>query len=133
MRVNIFWMGRAPMIKDKKYKLKLATSRSFVKLVDILRVTDASDLSSCPEKKQLDRYDAAECILEATKPVAFDILSEVEATGRFVIVDHYEIAGGGIIMESLPDADSGLKGHIRRRETLWEKGDVSPGHREGRY
>ena len=133
MRVNIFWMGRAPMIKDKKYKLKLATSRSFVKLVDILRVTDASDLSTCPEKRQLDRYDAAECILEATKPVAFDTLSEIEATGRFVIVDHYEIAGGGIIMESLPDSESTLREHIWRTHFFWDRGDVSPVHRQSRY
>jgi len=75
----------------------------------------------------------AECILETTRPLAFDLFSEIEATGRFVIVDHYEIAGGGIIMEGLPDTDSTLKDHIVRREAFWEKGDVSPGHRQSRY
>jgi len=133
LRVNIFWMGRAPLIKNKKYKLKLATARTSVKLVEILNVTDASDLSRSPGKTQLDRHDVAECFLEATKPLAFDALAEIEATGRFVIVDHYEIAGGGIIMESLPDTDSILRDHIRRREISWEKGHVAADHRQSRY
>ncbi len=133
LRVHIFWMGRSPMIKNRKYKLKLATSRSFVQLTEIKNVIDASDLTRSQEKAQIDRYDVAECVLETTRPIAFDLVSESEATGRFVIVDHYEIAGGGIIMESLPDADSGLKGHVRRRETFWEKGDVSLSARQSRY
>ncbi|PIV05705.1 MAG: adenylyl-sulfate kinase [Syntrophobacterales bacterium CG_4_8_14_3_um_filter_58_8] len=132
-RANIFWMGRSPMIKNRKYKLQLATSRAFVKLVEIVTVTDASDLSRSPGKSQLDRNDVAECILETTKPLAFDTLFEIEATGRFVIVDHYEIAGGGIIMESLPDADPTLRDHIRRREIFWEKGHVLAAHRQSRY
>ncbi|MEK7374626.1 MAG: GTP-binding protein, partial [Thermodesulfobacteriota bacterium] len=133
LRVHIFWMGRSPMIKNRKYKLKLATSRSFVQLAEILNVIDASDLTRSREKQQIDRYDVAECILETTRPIAFDLVSANEAPGRFVIVDHYEIAGGGIIMESIPDADSTLKDHIRRRETSWEKGDVTSSHRQSRY
>ena len=133
LKVHIFWMGRSPMVKNRKYKLKLATSRSFVQLTKIMNVIDASDLSRSGEKQQIDRYDVAECILETSRPIAFDLVRDNEATGRFVIVDHYEIAGGGIIMENIPDADSTLKDHIRRRETAWEKGDVSPGHREDRY
>ena len=35
---------------------------------------------------------------EAMKPVAFDLVGEIAQTGRFVLVDNYEIAGGGIIL-----------------------------------
>ena len=63
--------------------------------VEIVRVVDATDLGNIPNKAQLDRYDVAECILETTKPIAFDSAAEFESTGRFVVVDHYEIAGGG--------------------------------------
>jgi len=35
------------------------------------------------------------------KPVAFDVTSSIVETGRFVIVDGYDVAGGGII----PTAD----------------------------
>ena len=45
----------------------------------------------------------ADCVIELSKPLAFDPIARLEATGRFVIVDQYEIAGGGIIREALPD------------------------------
>jgi bifunctional enzyme CysN/CysC len=45
----------------------------------------------------------ADCVIELSKPLAFDPIARLESTGRFVIVDQYEIAGGGIIRESLPE------------------------------
>jgi bifunctional enzyme CysN/CysC len=44
-RANVFWMGKAPLIKNKKYRLKLATLRATVRLLEIVNVLDASDLS----------------------------------------------------------------------------------------
>jgi len=35
--------------------------------------------------------------LRMRRPVAFDAHSEIVATGRFVIVDGFEVAGGGIV------------------------------------
>ena len=131
-RVNIFWMGRAPMVKNKRYKLKLATSRTHVKLVDINNVIDASELSSELNKDHVDRHDVADCILETSKPIAYDLSGDFESTSRFVIVDNYEIAGGGIITEHISTDESILKDHIHRREELWEKGFVSPFEREAK-
>jgi sulfate adenylyltransferase subunit 1 (EFTu-like GTPase family) len=45
----------------------------------------------------------AECILETAKPIVFDPISELDQTGRFVIVDQYEISGGGIIVEEFSE------------------------------
>jgi len=41
-RANLFWMGRAPMIQNKGYKLKLGAARTTAKLVEVLNVFDAS-------------------------------------------------------------------------------------------
>jgi len=60
-------------------------------------------------------------IWKTAKPIAYDVISEIEQTGRFVIVDNYEISGGGIILEAVPDTDSSLLTHIREREFLWKK------------
>jgi bifunctional enzyme CysN/CysC len=46
VRVNIFWMGRQPMIPNKKYKLKIGTARIPVWLREIVNVLDASELTS---------------------------------------------------------------------------------------
>jgi len=132
-RTNIFWVGKAPLIRDRSYKLKLASFRTSVKLVEVKKVLDANDLSSNLNKLQVDRHDVAECILETVKPLAYDTMQDVEQTGRFVIVDGYEIAGGGIIMESLDSDDSILKEYIKERENIWEKGSISSLQRADAY
>ncbi len=39
----------------------------------------------------------AELTLRTKRPVAFDVHSEIVPTGRFVIVDGFEVSGGGIV------------------------------------
>src|ERR1035441_10935231 len=41
-RANVFWMGKAPLVKNKKYKIKLATLRSPVRLVESINVRSAA-------------------------------------------------------------------------------------------
>ncbi len=132
-RVNIFWVGHVPFIKNKNYKLKIGTMRIAVKLVEILNIIDAAELNIDTFKDQVERHDVAECILETAKPIAFDAISDIELTGRFVIVDNYEISGGGIILEGVSDSDNSLVEHIRDREYLWEKGLISAAQREEVY
>lgn len=128
-KAHIFWMGKSPLIKDKPYKLKLATSRTSVTVADILRVLDADSLHMTRHKQQLDRHDVGEVILETAKPIAFDPADVNEEMGRFVLVDHYEIAGGGIVLGEAAGGDTLLKGHIREREIAWDKGYVTPDDR----
>lgn len=132
-RVNIFWVGKVPLIKNKKYKLKIGTMKIGVKLVEILNIIDAAELNIDTFKGQVERHDVAECILETAKPITFDPVSEIELTGRFVIVDNYEISGGGIIMEGVSDTDNTLLEHIKDREFLWEKGLISLAERKDAY
>jgi len=117
-KANIFWMGKKPMASDKEYKLKLATSDVPVRLHRIVKVLDSTDLAaSC--KQQIERHDVAECIIHCKKEIAFDLASEIEATGRFVIVDNYDIAGGGIVTETIKSDEAGII-----REDL--RGEVCP-------
>lgn len=129
-RANIFWVGRVPMSTEKEYKLKLGTAHATVRLAGIVSTLDASDLRLSRTKQQLDSRDVGECILESTRPIAFDRSSENETTGRFVIVDSYEIAGGGIVLENLSGGETILERHIRERESHWETGRVLPAERE---
>jgi len=132
-RANLFWMGHAPMIKDRKYKLKLGTFCVPVQLVEILNVIDASDLTSVANKQQVNRHDVAECVLETPRPVAFDLSGEIRFTGRFVIVDNYEIAGAGIVLEDIRSEDSALRRHVSDREFAWESGAISSAQRTATY
>ena len=132
-KVNIFWMGKQPFVKNKNYKLKLVTQQVPVVLSDIIHVLDASELSSITNKPQIDRHDVAECILETLRPLAFDEISQISETGRFVIVDNYEIVGGGIILTPVFDEETVLTNRIRTRQFSWKRSDITPERRAEQY
>jgi bifunctional enzyme CysN/CysC len=126
IKANLFWMGRQPLVKGKTYKLKITTQHVPVVLSEILNVLDASELSSITNKQQIDRHDVAECILETLKPVAFDEVVDIPETGRFVIVDNYEISGGGIILAPVYEAQGVLSEYVRRRDYEWVRSEITP-------
>ncbi len=98
-RANLFWMGREPLVQGRRYKLKLATAETECQLERVLRVLDAATLDSC-EGDQIQRNDVGEGILSLRDTLAFDRFADCAATGRFVLVDGYDVAGGGIIMDA---------------------------------
>jgi bifunctional enzyme CysN/CysC len=103
LRINLFWMGKKPFAAGKTYFLKLGTAKIPCRLERINYLIDASETAGAEKKSAVERHDVADCIIELSKPLAFDPIARLEATGRFVIVDQYEIAGGGILREALPE------------------------------
>lgn len=129
-RANIFWMGRAPMVPGKRYKLKLGAARAAVELSQVLSVLDASELNSVHIKRQIDRHDVAEVMLETARPIAFDLAGQIEQTSRFVIIDGDQIAACGIVLEQAEAGPSLLEQRVREREAAWDKGLVDSARRE---
>lgn len=127
IKVNLFWLGKNPMMKNKKYKLKLASSRETVYLKEVLSVLDASTLEKKDHPTQINRLDVAQCILQLIKPLAFDTTDQEESTSRFVIVDGYDISGGGIVTEALKDDPTFSIHHS------FEKSDIHPIQRSKRF
>ena len=101
-RVSLFWLGREPMTYGGNYMIKIGSSRASVKINKILSTLDASTLDK-NTKTQIDKFDIADCVFETDKDIAYDLTSEIPNTGRFVIVENYEISGGGIITASEDD------------------------------
>jgi len=132
LRANIFWMGKQPLIKNKTYKLKIATQQVPVIVADIIHVLNAAELASS-QKPHVDRHEVGEIILETLKPIAFDVVTDIAQTGRFVLVDNYEIAGGGIILAPVFDSDSSLNQQIKKRDYGWERSHITPPLRAQKY
>ena len=68
----------------------------------IEKIIDASTLETIarpPNQIFVGRHEVAELTLRTKRPVAFDMHSEIIPTGRFVIVDGFEVSGGGIVAE----------------------------------
>ncbi|USN46044.1 MAG: GTP-binding protein [Candidatus Woesearchaeota archaeon] len=132
LRANIFWMGKTPLSTDKRYKLKLGTTSVPVMIKSIESVLDASNLDAA-KKAHVERHEVAECILECQQPIAFDLSAELASTGRFVLVDEFDIAGGGIIAQALDDKQKKARAQVFLREQKWEKGHVSMKDRAEKY
>ena len=105
LRANVFWLGKEPLRPGKRYHFKCGTAKVEMRLETILRVVDASELDSV-ERSEVQKNEVAEIILRLDRPTAFDTAdSGCDGTRRFVIVDDYEIAGGGIVTEALLSDD----------------------------
>jgi bifunctional enzyme CysN/CysC len=123
-KVSLFWLGRTPMTVGKAYKLKLASTRVTVYLKEIVSVMDASELQTEDNRREIGRHEVAECVLETLKPLAYDLAIDFEDTGRFVIVDGYEIAAGGIVIGQVASEASAVQKYRAQRDASWEKGLV---------
>ena len=101
----VFWLGSEPLSSERFYFIKIGTARTTLKLIEVTKLLDTSSLESKKGNK-VGKFEAAECIFEAGKPLSFDTIGENQETGRFVIVSDYEIRGGGIILDPLPETAS---------------------------
>jgi bifunctional enzyme CysN/CysC len=97
---NLFWLGKSPLEIGKKYRLKLTTQEVECEVISIQRVIDPSTLASINRDPVcVQRHETAELTIRSRRPVALDLYSRIFPCGRFVLVDQYEIAGGGIISD----------------------------------
>ena len=139
LRVSLFWLGKKPLQMDKEYVLKLGTARVKVQVEKIHQIIDAGqmDLSSGDnrpgETRQIERHQVAECTLKLQRAIAFDLANEQRDTGRFVIIDDYEICGGGIILEDLPDSEKWARDITLVRDFKWIKSLITPEERAEHY
>lgn len=102
-RARVFWLGKAPLEEGKRYKAKLGTREVQVEVQSIDRVIDTTDLSSA-QSSQVTRNSVGEIVLRSRAMLALDPHSSNPRTGRFVLVEDYDIVGGGLIsMEGYPD------------------------------
>ena len=128
-KARLFWLGRAAMVREKTYKLKLATQEVECQIDAIERVINSSTLEAVVRAApEVGRNEVAELTLRTRRPIAFDTHAEIIPTGRFVIVDGLEVAGGGIITaDNYPrrSADSLQKSH----NIYWSRGKVTASHR----
>jgi bifunctional enzyme CysN/CysC len=134
LRANLIWLGKKPFSKNQDYKIKIHTQAVPVRIHRINKVIDASTTAGdALQKDVVGRHDVADVVLETRQPIAFDDITAGEATGRFVIVDGYDIAGGGIIIAAEKDSQEALRDEARIRDFNWIKGGVSAAERSQRY
>lgn len=103
IHVRLFWMGDRHVSVGRSYVLKLATQAIPCHVAAIGPVVDTSTLVARHES-EVARNEVATVTLHLKRPIAFDLFTDVVETGRFVLVDGLDVAGGGIVL-SAADSD----------------------------
>lgn len=95
-RARIFWLGTEPLVKNKRYLIKLGTTEIQAELRQIHHVIDSDTLGELAAD-EVQRNQVAEVTIRARGLVAVDDFTKNAQLGRFVILQDYDVAGGGTI------------------------------------
>ena len=113
-RARLFWLGRELLRPGRRYTLRLATAEAAVEVQSIDRVIDIDDPAAAggaDAAAQVPRDGVAEVVLRTRAMVALDEFTSNPKTGRFVLVQGRDIAGGGVVdMSGYPDQRSLITG-----------------------
>ena len=125
-RARLFWMGDRPLTLGRRYKLKLLTQEVECQVASIDRVIDASSLETTSSiRRSVGRNEVAEITVQTRGPIVLDNYDLLPVSGRFVLVDENDVAGGGIVfggqyLDRVPSRSSNIS---------WAEGQVSLGER----
>ncbi len=95
-RGRVFWLGHNPLQPGKRYTLKLNTGEYPVEIEKIEQVIDVSDLGST-SPDQVERNSVGEVVIRTRGQIALDPFEQNMHTGRFVLIEDFDIVGGGLI------------------------------------
>lgn len=122
VRVSLFWLGKEALKKNKDYIFKIGTSKVLARVEAVEKIFDSSKLDDdLVAKEQVKQNMLAECVIKLKRPVSFDVVGNFQKTSRFVIVDGYDISGGGIVRETLDDEQTWVRDKVLLRNYKWIK------------
>ncbi len=127
---NLFWMGKRHLEKGRTFTLKLTTQEVPCEIIEFKKVIDASTLETVPDRDYIVKNDVGELTIKTRTPVVFDLFGSIPETGRFVLVDEFDVCGGGIITTYTPVAkEDKLKEEARYRDSNWIASNITPEER----
>jgi bifunctional enzyme CysN/CysC len=130
-RARLFWMGDRPLTLGRRYKVKLLTQEVECQVASIDRVIDASSLETTSSiRRSVGRNEVAEITVQTRGPIVLDNYDRIPVSGRFVLVDENDVAGGGIVfggqyLERAPSRSSNIswaEGQVSLRERIERNG-----------
>ncbi|MDR3303008.1 MAG: 50S ribosome-binding GTPase [Treponema sp.] len=95
LRANLIWLGMKPFVSGRDYLIKLGAAKVHARLEAIERFLGETERENPSE---LRRHECGSVILCLSEPIAFASFEHNASLGRFVIVDGYDAAGGGIVL-----------------------------------
>jgi bifunctional enzyme CysN/CysC len=133
-KAKLFWLGRQNLEVGRRIKLKLTSEEVECQIQSIEKLIDASTLAEIDmtSRPYVARNDVAEVTIRTKRSIAFDNADRIVNTGRFVLIDHYQVCGGGVISKGeYPDRRQVLSG-VKSQNIFWSAGKITRDERERR-
>ncbi len=131
--VSLFWLSKNNLVLNKEYLIKIGTTKVPCKIEQFNKILNSSDLNIISDRKHLENHEVCECVISCRTPIAFDADNRLPDTSRFVLIDDYEISGGGIIREAVSDDQQKIRDDVRIRESKWIHSNINLAERSERY
>ena len=135
-KARIFWLSDKDLVLDHNYKIKINTAELIGKVKEIHQIIDTDNLNAY-NASTVTRNNIAEVTFQVKGMGVFDDSKQHASTGHFVVVDNYQICGGGIvILDGIEDhrAKLNVKSTNIRSEIFYinrEHRQISNGHKGG--
>jgi bifunctional enzyme CysN/CysC len=100
VRVRAFWLLPKPLEAGAELRLRVATSEYRVTVAQIERAIDVETLLPA-EAATIVSGQIADLVLESAEPMLLDIAADIAPTGRGVLVDGHDVAGGCLVIDRL--------------------------------
>ncbi len=125
-RARLFWLGKKALEPGKRYKIKLGTNEILAEIKTIEHVIDAETLAQM-QADRVERGNVAEVVMRTRGVVAVDDFNANARLGRFVIVQDYDVAGGGIIgMDGFFDQRAAVSPQVKSKNIFDVDFGVTP-------
>ncbi len=100
-QATIFWMGKERARIGDSFKIKLLTQEMECKIESILGIVDTNSLKQVQMSGDfIDRNEVADVRIRLSSPLFMDVFQEINASGRFVLIQDYRVVGGGIVTQT---------------------------------
>jgi bifunctional enzyme CysN/CysC len=133
IEANIFWLGKEDLILNQEYTLKLETEKTDFVIDSIEYVLNSSSLSINKSKNYISQNEVGRVRLKLKNRIAFETADRFSKLSRFVIVDNFNISGGGIIVDYSGDEHQQLIDQVKLRDQKWIESSVTPEMRSLKY
>ncbi len=128
VEATLFWLSKEPLTQSKSYQLKLGTASVEARVEEICDVRDASTLRG-KDCAIVGQNDIAQIRLHFKQTLAFDLDVRFPESQRFVLVDGYRVAGGGLLTDKLSFAPAELDDQLSQRKMKWIGSGISHSER----
>ncbi len=101
LRADVCWLADTPATSGSAWLLKLGTRTVRVRIDSIDHALDVTTLGLLPERADLRRNDVGQVTITAASPLAADLFTQCQATGRFVLIEPHTngTAAAGIVID----------------------------------